>query len=214
MKEFLPPFFLQNLVWVPTRIFLKFFGRLEIIGLDNLKNLKGKIIFVSNHSSELDPILLPASFPFLSRFSPVFYTSREKEFYDRHSFLKWLFYRERFFEIWGAYQILVGKHDYEKSLKKHLEILNKGRSLLIFPEGEKTKDGNLLPAHGGAIYLARASQAPIVPVAIKGVFNIRLSDFLFRRAKIKIIFDIPVIPLTDDYKTEVQKIMDIIAKNL
>ena len=214
MKEFLPPFFLQNLVWVPTRIFLKFFGHLEIIGLNNLKNLKGKVIFASNHSSELDPILLPASFPFLSRFSPVFYTSREKEFYDRHSFLKWFFYREWFFEIWGAHRILVGKHDYEKSLKKHREILNRGGTLFIFPEGQKTIDGNLLLAHGGATYLARVTGAPIVPVSIKGVFNIKLSDFLLRRARIKITFDIPVVPLTDDYKAEAQKIMNIIAKNL
>lgn len=214
MKEFLPPFFLQNLVWIPTRIFLNFFGRLEVVGLDNLKNLKGKVIFVSNHSSELDPILLPASLPFFSRFSPIFYTSREKEFYDRHSFLKWLFYREWFFEIWGAYQIFVGKHDYEKSLKKHLEILNNERSLFVFPEGRKTRDGNLLPPHGGAVYLSRASHAPIVPISISGVFNIKLSDFIFRRAKIKIIFDAPIVPLTDDYKTEAQKIMDIIARNL
>lgn len=214
MKEFLPPFFLQNLVWVPTRIFLKFFGHLEIIGLNNLDNLDGKAIFASNHSSELDPILLPASLPFFSRFSPIFYTSREKEFYDRRSFLKWVFYREWFFEIWGAYRILVGKHDYEKSLKKHLKILNEERSLLIFPEGEKTKDGNLLTPHGGMVYLARVSQAPIVPVSISGVFNIKLSDFLLRRVKIKITFNAPFIPLSDDYKGEAQKIMDVIAKNL
>lgn len=214
MKDFLPPLLLQKIVWIPTRLFLIFFAKLEVRGLENLKDLKGKVVFVSNHSSELDPILLPAALPFFSPLSPIFYTSREKEFYERNSLLKWLFYREWFFEIWGAHQIQVGKHDYEKSLKKHEEILNRGGSLLVFPEGQKTKDGNLLPIHGGAGYLARATGAPIVPLSTKGVFKIKLSDFFFRRAKIILTFSAPVVPLSDDYKTEVQKVMDVIVKNL
>lgn len=214
MKDFLPPLLLQKIVWIPTRLFLIFFAKLEVRGLENLKGLKGKVVFVSNHSSELDPILLPAALPLFSPLSPIFYTSREKEFYERHSFLKWLFYREWFFEIWGAHQIKVGKHDYGKSLKKHEEILRRGGSLFIFPEGQKTMDGNLLPTHGGAGYLARATGAPIVPLSIKGVFKIKLSDFLLRRAKIVLVFNAPVIPLSDDYKAEVQKVMDLIAKNL
>ncbi|MFA6077620.1 MAG: lysophospholipid acyltransferase family protein [Candidatus Paceibacterota bacterium] len=214
MKDFLPPLLLQKIVWIPTRLFLIFFAKLEVRGLENLEGLKGKVVFVSNHSSELDPILLPAALPLFSPLSPIFYTSREKEFYERHSFLKWLFYREWFFEIWGAHQIQVGKHDYEKSLEKHKEILNSGGSLFIFPEGRKTTDGSILPAHGGAAYLARATGAPIVPTSIRGVFKIKLRDFLLRRAKIVLVFSAPIIPLSDDYKAEVQKVMDIIAKNL
>jgi 1-acyl-sn-glycerol-3-phosphate acyltransferase len=214
MKDFLPPFILQKIVWIPTRLFLIFFAKLEVRGLENLEGLKRKVVFVSNHSSELDPILLPASLPFFSPLSPIFYTAREKEFYERHTILKWLFYREWFFEIWGAHQIQVGKHDYAKSLRKHEEILNRGGSLLIFPEGEKTKDGNLLPVHGGATYLARVTGAPIIPLSIKGVFKIKTGDFFSGKAKIVLTFSAPMIPKTDDYKAEAQRVMDAVARNL
>ncbi len=208
------PFILQTSIWIPTRIILYIFGSFEVRGLENLKNLKGGLIFASNHSSELDPILLPAALPMFSRFMPIFYVSREKEFYNRKAVLKWLFYREWFFKIWGAYRAQVGKHDYEKSLKTHVEIINGAGSVFIFPEGEKTEDGNILPAHGGVTFLSLKTGALIIPVSISGVFEMRLIDFLLRRRKIVIIFEKPVIPSTDDYKAEAQELMKIIEKNL
>src|SRR3989344_4658097 len=74
--------FLQNLIWPPTRLALYLFAHFKIYGADNLNELKGGVIFVGNHMSELDPILLPAPFPWFSRFSPIFYVSREKTFYN------------------------------------------------------------------------------------------------------------------------------------
>ncbi|MDO8492246.1 MAG: lysophospholipid acyltransferase family protein [bacterium] len=208
------PFILQTFVWIPTRIILQVFGQFEVRGLENLKELKGNVVFASNHSSELDPILLPASLPFFSSLSPIFYVSREKEFYNRQAFLKWVFYREWFFEIWGAYRAQAGKHDYEKSLKNHVEILSNGGCVFVFPEGEKTSDGKLLLAHGGVAYLSRKTGAPIVPVSISGVFKMRPSDFFLRQRKIILTFGTPIFPTTNDYKTEAQKVMDKIGEML
>jgi 1-acyl-sn-glycerol-3-phosphate acyltransferase len=156
--KYTAPWLLQNLIWIPTRFFLYFFSHLRVTGLDNLKKIRGPVIFVSNHTSELDPILLPASLPFLSRFLPIFYVSREKTFYNQKVLLKRLLYGGFFFEAWGAYQAFVGLRDYEESLKNHIKILNAGHSLMIFPEGKKSFDGQIHTSEskGGAKLIVRS----------------------------------------------------------
>lgn len=184
---FITPLILQKIIWIPTRIILKVFGRLKVIGLENLYSLKGGAIFASNHSSELDPILLPASLPFFSRFSPIFYTSKSKEYY-RNSGWRQNFYGGFFFKIWGAHPVYSGLKDYEKALENHIELLKHNKSLFVFPEGRITRDGMIQPARGGIAYLSEISGKPIVPVRIEGIYNMRVGDF-FRR-KNKIIFKI------------------------
>jgi 1-acyl-sn-glycerol-3-phosphate acyltransferase len=172
---------------------LKFFGHLEIKGLDNLKNLSPGLIFASNHSSEADPIILPASLPFLSRFSPIFYVSRPKSFYNNSGWRQF-FYGGFFFKLWGAHSAISGKRDYGIALSPHAQILSKRKSLLIFPEGRKTRNGDIMydEAHGGVIFLAEKMNIPIVPVRIKGAFKMSFKNFLLRKYHITIIFGKPI----------------------
>src|SRR3989344_2976057 len=81
---YLFPLVLQTLIWIPTRLILKFFLRFKIQGLENLEGLKGPVIFAVNHSSEWDPVLVPAALPFLSSLGPTFFTSRERKFYEKN----------------------------------------------------------------------------------------------------------------------------------
>lgn len=185
------PLVLQKLIWIPTRLILWFFTHLEISGLDNLKGIKTNVIFACNHSSELDPFFVPASLPMFSRFSPIYYTSREKSFYSNSGWRQ-IFYGGLFFKTWGSYPVLVGLRDYEKSLATHVKIIKEGGNVCIFPEGGTTKDGLLRPAKGGLSYLAKTTRIPIVPVAIKGVFGMTMRDFLMRTRRIKVIFGKPV----------------------
>jgi 1-acyl-sn-glycerol-3-phosphate acyltransferase len=189
------PFVLQNLIWVPTRLIFKFFLRWEVTGLDNVIKLLPGVIFASNHSSELDPFFVPAALPFLSRHSPVFYTSREKDFY-RNSGWRQAFYGGLFFKLWGAYPVTVGLRDFEKSLADHLVILKNGGSLNIFPEGRKTRDGSIGPAKGGVAYLAAITGRPVVPVLISGVFRLTGKEFWFRRRRVVVRFGKPIWPDT------------------
>ncbi|MEK9177844.1 MAG: lysophospholipid acyltransferase family protein [Patescibacteria group bacterium] len=193
---FIPPLILQKIIWVPTRFLLRFFGRLHIHGLENLRNIKGPIIFASNHSSETDVFLMPASLPFFSRFSPIFYVSREKSFY-KNSGWRQMFYGGTFFKAWGAYPVYVGLHDYAKSLANHIEIINDGGSVNIFPEGKRTTDGAIKTARGGAAYLSYATRAAIVPVRFEGNFNLTLKEFFTRRRHFAIFFGKPLYAMND-----------------
>src|ERR1051325_4538125 len=115
---FLRPLLLQKLIWVPTRGILGFFGRFEVYGLENLHKVGSNAIFACNHTSELDPILLPAAIPFWSHFSPIFYTSRGRKFYVNSGWRQH-FYGGILFKMWGAFPIFSGLRDYEKSLCHH-----------------------------------------------------------------------------------------------
>jgi len=183
------PLILQTFIWPGTRLILNVFGHFEVKGLEHLANVSTEkgVIFASNHTSELDPILLPAGLPFLSRFMPIFYTSREKKFYDTSGILQ-LIYGGFFFQLWGAHRVLVGKKDYEKSLANHVKIVEAGKSVFVFPEGGVTPDGAIQPARGGVAYLAERTGAPVIPVGISGAHKIKFGVFFLRRRHIKINF--------------------------
>lgn len=186
---FIIPLLLQKLIWIPTRFSLKFFTHLKIEGLENLDGLKGpdgqktNYIFAANHASEADPFLLPASLPFFSRFSPIFYVTREQSFYDQSSWRQ-IIYGETFFRAWGGYTVYVGLNDYAKSLTNHERILRDGGSLFVFPEGRRTYDGKIQPAKRGIAYLSEKTAKDIVPVAITGTFSLTLKDFLLLRRSV------------------------------
>ena len=64
------------------------------------------------------------------------------------------------------------------SLKHAAEIIRGGVSVLIFPEGTRSRDGNIRPFKSGGFILAIDSGVPIVPVIIHGTFPIMLKDWL------------------------------------
>lgn len=63
-----------------------------------------------------------------------------------------------------------------KSLKKAAKNIQEGVSVLIYPEGTRSKDGNIGPFKNGGFVLAVESRAPIVPVIIHGTWPIMSRD--------------------------------------
>src|SRR5712692_8791791 len=100
------PSILQRLIWIPIRLLLAVFCSLEIKGIENIKDIKSNVIIASNHSSELDSVIIAASLPFFSRHLPLFFTSREKEFYKDMGWEK-IIYGGTFFKMWGTHRAYV-----------------------------------------------------------------------------------------------------------
>lgn len=214
--RYLSPFLLQTLVWIPTWIVLALLGRFHKYGKENLKGMSRGVIFAANHASELDPILVPASLNPFSPVMPIFYVAREREFYEKDGFSKYI-YGGLWFKLWGAYPAYAGKKDYAFSLQEHIKILNAGKSLLVFPEGEKSKNGEVGNGKGGVAFLSHKTGVPIVPVAMNGHFKMRPIDFILRKRKITIRYGKPLYPkdlfpnvanvTVDDYKHAAQLVM-------
>ena len=136
------PLILQATLWPFTRVILKLFVNFKVEGIHNIEEVRGAIIFASNHVSELDPVLVRAALPCFSRFAPLFYVSREN-YLDSIEGIRKHLYGGVFFKAWGAYPVEAGKKDYAKSLKNHVNLLKDGCSVCIFPEGRMSEDGNL-----------------------------------------------------------------------
>lgn len=220
---FISPLILQKAIWHATRAVLFFFCRFEVRGLENLQDIiklrsylnnKKGLIFAANHSSELDAIVVPAALPFFSGLLPIFYVSRLRDFYKTSGWRQF-FYGGFFFKLWGAHAAVSGSQNYEQSLAPHIRILERGGSVLIFPEGRKTRNGNIqTEAHGGVAYLASRTACPVIPVRIFGDFNMPFGDFFLRRRRIVVIFGSPLVFTQNgstDYKKDAGEVLSAIV---
>ena len=76
-----------------------------------------------------------------------------------------------------------------------METLKAGDALGIFPEGTRSKTGQLQSAHPGAARFSMRTGAPIVPAAIVGTFSgHRRGISRFREAKVRVVFGAPIHP--------------------
>ena len=190
------PLVFQTLVYPCTWIAFRFFTHIRIRGLEHVRGMKNGALFAVNHSSELNPILVPATLPFLSRLMPMFYVSRETAFYLRDGkkrfSLKQILYGGTFFKLWGAYPATVGLGDYDLALRHHIKILNDRRSVCIFPEGKITRGGFIGEGKPGVAHLLWRTGVPVIPVAIRGDYRITLREIFLRKRTITVSYGAPI----------------------
>jgi 1-acyl-sn-glycerol-3-phosphate acyltransferase len=133
--------------------------RVTVIGLDRIKNLTS-CIFMSNHQSNYD--------------IPVLLSHLQRQF-------RWLAKAELFQipifgrSMSGAGYISIDRSDRQsafQSLERAAETIRGGTSVMIFPEGTRSRDGHLLPFKKGGFVMAIDAQVPIVPVVIEGTHEI------------------------------------------
>jgi 1-acyl-sn-glycerol-3-phosphate acyltransferase len=113
-------------------------------------------VYCSNHQSNVDP---PVLFEALHPRMHILY----KHEIDRIPILA------RAFRLGGF--IPVDRRNREasmKSIEAGAASIRAGNSFLIFPEGTRSRNDELLPFKKGGIHMAILAQAPIVPVAIRG----------------------------------------------
>lgn len=203
----------------------RFFFHLEINGKDNLKELNSPIIFAPNHTSELDVTAIPQILSFFSKFFPIYFVCNPPKEYVKSFGLRGYFYGGKFFELLGGYPIFQGTGDYEKSLTHHLNLLKLKRNICIFPEGKRTRDGNINPARGGLGYLVYKTEATVIPIAINTFFGITKEDFWNRKRRVIINILKPIarneffpdankIPQTEDFHSVGDKVLDRIKSLL
>jgi 1-acyl-sn-glycerol-3-phosphate acyltransferase len=117
----------------------------------------GPALLVANHQSFLDPILVG-----LSTRRHLCYLARKTLF--KHSLFAWLI---RMHNAVPIDQDGVGK----EGIKAILGQLQLGQAVVVFPEGNRTQDGEMQPLKPGIQLLIKRTQAPIVPVGIAGAFD-------------------------------------------
>lgn len=134
----------------------KFFWKFAVVHPDRL-NLDNNIL-VSNHQSYLDMVWIAFSIPGKQR-KQIYVTGKRKL-----AFLKFIF------PILPI--IYVDESNGIEVLKAGADILRQGKTLVIFPEGTRTADGNLGEFMSGAAYLAKNLNIDVVPVSVDGGYTI------------------------------------------
>ncbi len=97
-------------------------------------------------------------------------------------------------------------------------IREKEFSFLIFPEGTRSRDGNLQPFKRGGFFLALAGQVPVVPVSIEGSYELMPKGAFFaKRGRVEVTFHPPVSVQGFDRQSLprlIDKVRDIIQSGL
>lgn len=175
--------------------------RLKIEGKEKIDK-KEKYVFVSNHISYFDIPILISAIPNNIRFI-------YKKSIAYVPFFGWAVYL-------GGYVPVDRKNarsGFEAIKRAAALIKEKGFSFIVFPEGTRSKDGNLGEFKRGAFLLASEAKEKIVPVTIVGSNDILpKKSFKIKSGTVKVIFGEPVEYKED--KTFLNEIRGLILTNL
>jgi 1-acyl-sn-glycerol-3-phosphate acyltransferase len=153
--------------------------RYRIVGRENVP--AGAVVYCSNHESNVDPAVL---------------------FLGLHPMLHVLYKAELHrvplmgmaFDLGGF--VAVDRADRRKSfasVDRAVASLGEGNSFLIFPEGTRSRTGELLPFKKGGFIMALQAQVPIVPVAISGGrASMRKGSAIVRPVRVTVRIGAPV----------------------
>lgn len=118
----------------------------------------GAVLFVCNHQSFLDPILVGLS-------------GHRRQFY---AMARATLFRNPFFAFLirslNAIPVRQGVGD-TSAIRTCIKVLKGGHALLVFPEGERTIDGCTHTFAPGTMLLIKRTRPQVVPVAIEGAYN-------------------------------------------
>lgn len=116
----------------------------------------GPLLILANHASFLDPLAVG-----LAVRRQVYYMARKSLF--RGAFGKYL-------HSVGTLPVDIDGNA-TAGVRAGLEVLQAGQALVVFPEGTRTEDGEMIPFMGGIALLLRRAKVPVVPVGIAGAFE-------------------------------------------
>lgn len=178
-------------------------GEISVSGIENVPS-SGPVLFVSNHQGNFDiPILLG----FIDKPKAFIAKAEIKKIpliYSWMTLMKCVF---------------IQRNNLRQSLsviQQGTEVLKSGQSLVIFPEGSRSKNSQLGRFKPGSFKLALEAQVPIIPISINGSYKLMENQgFIIRPAKVELIIAPPVFPKEQITTRELAtKVRNVIETNL
>lgn len=186
----------KAILWIVFKLYI----RVKKEGTENITT--DPVIYAGNHQSFLDAFLFNHVVP-TNVLNNVYYLAKVKHF--SKGYMKTLGENSNV--------ILV---DINKNLGEVLQtlamVLRSGKSVAIFPEGARTRDGKMLEFKKAFAILAKELNIPIVPFGIKGAFEAFPSNSKFPKSSdVEIRFFERIEPKDMSYEEIVEKIRDCIS---
>jgi long-chain acyl-CoA synthetase len=177
---------LAHYLLVRPSLFLLAWPRIE--GRENLHGVRGPVLVVCNHIGDVDVGFVHTALPGRLRHKLATATGGEAlellrtpsrtrawigRVYDR---VKWILGVS-----WLNLFPLPGEAGFRQSFAYAGECVDRGYSVLVFPEGHHTMDGKMRPFRAGIGLLANNLNIPIVPMRIDGLFELKQAGRKFAR---------------------------------
>lgn len=151
----------------------------EVTGLDRLQRDR-PYVFVANHQSIYDIPIIFWSLPYQIRIIA-------KESLGRFPFLGWHLRRT------GHMLVDRRRPDRTAIFGQASKLMKQGLSLIVFPEGTRSRDGHVAPFKGGSFFLALEGGLPVVPISIVGSRHVMLKGRLATYpGRVKLIVHEPI----------------------
>ena len=140
--------------------------KLDVRGLSNLKDISNAV-FISNHQSHFDIPCLTTALPV-----PVYFIAKKE--LQRIPIFGW--------GMWSIGMVFVDRNNREKALQSMQEAakqIGKGKFILTFPEGTRSKSGEIQNLKKGSFHLAKNGPLKLIPITHYGTRKIMPSGGKF-----------------------------------
>lgn len=163
------PFWLEGIAILVARLLY----RVRCSGTEHFPR-EGGVVLIANHLSYVDVVVLQLACPRPIRFMGY-------EGLQRHGFFAWCF------RLSGC--IPISDRQPTEGLKRAVRALRRGEVVCLFPEGQISRTGQLMPVKKGFEILARQAKVPVVAAAIDGlwgsVFSFAGNKYLWKSPRLK-----------------------------
>jgi len=168
-------------------------------GLEHLESVPGPAIFACNHQSHLDTHIFLEALPPKWRYRTT--VSICDEIYGGRQAWMRAFNKARYaFSVLHMNGFTLPRTAaFRRTLEHTRWLAESGWSILIYPEGERSSTGRMLPLQKGIARIASFLHLPVVPVRLEGAV-LQRSGFGFRPGPVRVRFGAPFYLQGSDYR--------------
>jgi len=180
-------------------------AKVTVTGIEFIPQ-KGPVCFISNHCGYLDILLLLA------------FCTRQFGFIAKKELLYIPFLNFWIYILGGLFIDRRNVRKAMRTINKGVKRIQAGNGMIIFPEGTRSKGRGLLPFHPGSLKLATMAEAPIIPVAIEGSYDVLEKTGRVVSGGVKLAFLEPIetasLPMEDRKHVLCDRIYAVIKEQL
>lgn len=156
IMRMLPENLLVKLTKMTVNRYLKKYANFDIQGLENIDKVDGAKIFIANHLSNADGLVIDMLLR--EKYDPTFLAGAKLSD-DPVTNLGT--------KLVKNIQIKPNSADKE-AITSIVKLVKSGESMVMFPEGTRSRVGSMIEGKKGILLIARLTKAPIVPIALWG----------------------------------------------